>query len=61
MTTGVSLLDQYGLLFQNVEEVNRLPYREQMAKLYDYKDWKSTEINDKMHIMARSNLLLTVI
>jgi hypothetical protein len=52
MTTGISLLDQYVLLLQNVEEENRLPYREQMAKLYDYKDWKSTEINDKMHTGA---------
>jgi hypothetical protein len=31
MTTGVSLLDQYVLLLQNVVQENRLLYREQMA------------------------------
>jgi hypothetical protein len=58
MTTGISLLDQYVLLLKNVVEENRLLYREQMAKLYDYKVENALKnINEKMDIMAQSNLL----
>jgi hypothetical protein len=48
------------LLLQNVVEENRLLYREQMANtITRIENALNENINEKMDIMARSNLLLT--